>query len=165
MTYQLDIIGDDVSDLVRHAGGWIYDRVAAGWLVTVLLPPGGNPRPMRILGAHTDVVDPTDGLDERRPQAIATSTRLCGHRPGLVDILSCAMQRDAEITLWGEFWPTALVGTPDPTTHRLSVAARAFKAQALTAAGLGPSSIRSHETFRTAFAVRSGVRADLVPAG
>ncbi|MFC9978567.1 hypothetical protein [Gordonia sp. NPDC127522] len=166
MTYQLDIIGDDVRELVRHAGGWIYDRVAAGWRVTVLLPAGDDPRPMRILGAHTEVVSPTDGFHGRCPQAIATSARLCRLHPDLVADLGSAMRtREAEIILWGEDWPHELDGTPDPATHRLSFAARAFKAQALTAAGVGLVPITAAENFRTASAVRSWVGADLVPAG
>ena len=39
-------------DAVQAAGGWLYDRVMAGWEVTVLLPDGCDPRPLRILGGQ-----------------------------------------------------------------------------------------------------------------
>lgn len=166
MTYQLDIIGDDMSDLVRHAGGWIYDRVAAGWEVTVLLPFADDPRPMRILGAHSEVVDPVRRLDERCPQAIAASARLCDHDSGMTAALLTALHtRDAEVTLWGEPWPADLQSPPVAATHRLSLAARAFKSQALAASGAARVPVGAYEVFRTATAVHSWVGADLVTAG
>ena len=33
--YQLDVTACDVADVVRHAGGWLYDRAMAGWDVAV----------------------------------------------------------------------------------------------------------------------------------
>lgn len=39
LTYRLDVIATDVADVVRSAGGWLYDRVGAGWEVNVLVLP------------------------------------------------------------------------------------------------------------------------------
>jgi hypothetical protein len=46
-----------------------------------------------------------------------------------------------EIRLWGDAWPDDLDGRADDVSHRLSAAARAFKAQALaaTAADVRPA--------------------------
>ena len=37
MRYRLDVVAPNVLDAVKFAGGWIYDRVMAGWDVTVLI--------------------------------------------------------------------------------------------------------------------------------
>lgn len=52
LKYRLDVVANSVVDVVRSAGGWLYDRVAAGWEVTVLLPQHGDTRPLQILGVH-----------------------------------------------------------------------------------------------------------------
>ncbi len=50
LTYELAVIGLDVAEVVRAAGGWICDRVRAGWRVSVLVPTGSDTRPLQILG-------------------------------------------------------------------------------------------------------------------
>jgi hypothetical protein len=35
--YRLDVVAASVSEVVSHAGGWLVDRVMAGWDVTVLI--------------------------------------------------------------------------------------------------------------------------------
>ncbi len=45
MRYRLDIVAPSVAEAVRHAGGWIFDRVMAGWDVNVLLAQPGDTRP------------------------------------------------------------------------------------------------------------------------
>ena len=54
----------------------------------------------------------------------------------------------AEIRLWGEGWPADFDGSGDPVSHRLSLAARAFKAQALAAADLPGAPTQETEVFR-----------------
>jgi len=29
--YRLDVVAADVADVVRFAGGWLFDRAMAGW--------------------------------------------------------------------------------------------------------------------------------------
>ena len=36
MRYRLDVVAANAADAVKFAGGWMYDRVMAGWDVTVL---------------------------------------------------------------------------------------------------------------------------------
>ncbi|GAC68174.1 hypothetical protein [Gordonia soli] len=169
MRYQLDIIGDNVSDLVVHVGGWIYDRVSAGWDVTVLLPGGEDVRPLHILGAGAETLDLYGhGLlcGVRQPQAIAASADLCSRNPWVATVLANALSTgDAEITLWGDHWPSNLDDSREPVSHRLSVAARAFKAQALAAVGESPLAVGKCEVFRTEVAQHSLISTDLVPAG
>ena len=37
MRYRLDVVAGSVVDVVRFAGGWLFDRAMAGWDVSVLL--------------------------------------------------------------------------------------------------------------------------------
>jgi hypothetical protein len=54
----------------------------------------------------------------------------------------------AEVRFWGEWWPADFDGRGDPVSHRLSLAARAFKAQALAAADLRGAPTAETEVFR-----------------
>jgi hypothetical protein len=52
LNYRLDVVASDTSDVVRLIGGWIYDRTAAGWDVSVLAPQHADTRPLQIIGAR-----------------------------------------------------------------------------------------------------------------
>ena len=52
LRYRLDVVAAGTLDVVQSAGGWLYDRVMAGWEVTVLLPHGCDSLPLRILGVR-----------------------------------------------------------------------------------------------------------------
>ncbi|BBY30983.1 hypothetical protein [Mycolicibacterium sediminis] len=167
MRYRLDVVATDIPEVVRYAGGWLVDRVMAGWDVTVLLSGSGDLRPLEILGV--DVADLEGALEmwaERpHPQTVAVSSCLFGSdarvREGVLNALDQGM---TEVTLWGEHWPAELdaVGSVE---HRLSAAARAFKAQALAAADVADSvSVDGAETFLCGVMACPSVAADLVPA-
>ncbi|HWF27336.1 MAG TPA: hypothetical protein VG327_02980, partial [Mycobacterium sp.] len=53
LRYRLDVVAASTVDVVQSAGGWLYDRVMAGWEVTVLLPHSCDSRSLRILGVRT----------------------------------------------------------------------------------------------------------------
>lgn len=48
LRYRLEVVATSAIDVVHAAGGWLYDRVTAGWEVTVLLPRGDGTRPLQI---------------------------------------------------------------------------------------------------------------------
>ena len=56
MRYRVDVVAADVADVVKFAGGWLFDRAMAGWDVTVLLVDHPDERPLQILGAHAPIV-------------------------------------------------------------------------------------------------------------
>ena len=73
MRYRLDVVAPSVPEVVKFAGGWLVDRVMAGWDVTVLISAGedtcgagdprcGDPRPG--VGAR-DVGGPPAPADRR----------------------------------------------------------------------------------------------------
>src|ERR1700740_2011308 len=65
--YRLDVVAADVADVVKFAGGWLFDRGLAGWDVPVLVADHPDERPLQILGVQ--IVD--------LEYALATA----GHRP------------------------------------------------------------------------------------
>jgi hypothetical protein len=122
---------------VRFAGGWLFDQVMAGWEATVLCSRQTDARPLRILGAHAVDLESalTAAVRGPGPQAIAADAALVesDHRVRRM-VLAAVEQGAADVRLWGDRWPANLDGEAGPVQHHLSVAARAFKAQALAAA-------------------------------
>lgn len=173
--YRFDIVGRSVLDVVTAAGGWLYDRATAGWEVTVMILDAfadfgdTDIRPLQILGAR--VLDLESVLTQweqwPHPQTIAVCAEMFdGHarvRQGVIDALE---HSSTEVTLWGDV-PAELHRDVDARQHRLSAAARAFKAQALRAAGVDPAGdtagLAHTEMFRCGPACAS-VAADLSPA-
>jgi len=165
--YRLDVVAPSVVEAVRAAGGWMFDRVMAGWDVRVLVSDGHDNRALQILGAdaadlETALVQGPDGV---RPHALAVAADLYGRDERIRDGVRQALESGhTEVTLWGENWPSDLDRSVGSVEHRLSVAARAFKAQALAAADAGDAAIDNTELFRSGAIACCPVATDLVPA-
>lgn len=171
MRYRLDVVAATVIDVVRFAGGWIFDRSMAGWDVTVLVADHPDDRPLQIVGAQVlDLEDALTSVHSRpRPQALAAAADLFGCDPRVRQGVLQALDHGAtEVTLWGENWPSELDESVGLVQHRLSMAAQTFKAKALAAAsnaGGAPHLPVGHvETFRSGLLAWPSVAADLVPA-
>jgi hypothetical protein len=168
MRYRLDVVAASVADVVRFAGGWLFDRAMAGWDVSVLVADHPDDRPLQILGAQiVDLEDALASMESRpRPQALAAAADLFGCdsrvRQGVLQALDHGV---TEVTLWGETWPAELDDSVGLVQHRLSMAATIFKAQALAAAAVPHGSVGDIETFRSGLLACPSVAADLVPAG
>ncbi len=166
MRYRLDVVAANSADAVRFAGGWMYDRVMAGWDVTVLLADRTNERPLHILGVATADLETALALWEERPhpQTVAVAADLfAGDERVRRGVLGALEQGLTEVTLWGDDLPAELDDSVGPVAHQLSAAARAFKRQALTAAAdAGP--VTGAETFRCGVMTTPSVAADLIPA-
>jgi hypothetical protein len=166
MRYRLDVVAPSVADVVRSAGGWLVDRVMAGWDVTVLISGDDDLRPLHILGVQTGDLDTAIREWEERPhpQTVAVAADLFAADARVRDgVLGALDQGMTEVTLWGETWPQELDSTVDSVLHELSGAARAFKAQALAALGEAEPVARV-EVFRCGVMSCPAVAADLVPA-
>jgi hypothetical protein len=165
--YRLDVVAADVADVVRFAGGWLFDRSMAGWDVTVLLADRADERPLQILGAQIlDLEYALATVGHRPPpQTLAAAADLfdCDSRVRQ-GVLQALDQGATEVTLWGHTWPVELHSHVSLVEHRLSAAAQAFKAQALAAAGLPTPSSGAIEMFRSRVMSGPSVEADLVPA-
>jgi hypothetical protein len=167
MRYRLDVVAATVVDVVRFAGGWLFDRSMAGWDVTVLVADHPDDRPLQIVGAQVlDLEDVLASVQSRpRPQALAAAADLFGCdsrvRQGVLQALDHGV---TEVTLWGENWPAELDESVGLVQHQLSMAAQTFKARALAAAAVPDLTIGHVETFRSGLLAWPSVAADLVPA-
>jgi hypothetical protein len=151
--YRLDIFASSIVDAVTFVGGWLFDRVMAGWDVTVIVAEFAETRPVHILGADTFDLESTLASMEhrRRPQKVAVASDLFGSdlrvRNGVLQALGYGL---TEVTLWGDTCPAEFGHRVDPVQYQLSSAARAFKAQALMAAAAPVALAGPTETFLTA---------------
>jgi hypothetical protein len=164
MRYRLDVVAATVAEAVENAGGWLFDRVTAGWDVTVLVADSDeDDRPLQILGVRAADLESAfiEGVTRPHPQTVAVASHLFDTdarvRGGVLAALAAGQ---TEVTLWGEACPDELHGI-DTVHHELSAAARAFKSQALSACGIRRA-VSSVETFR--IGMMASVAADLVPA-
>ncbi|PXW27716.1 hypothetical protein [Nocardia sp. 348MFTsu5.1] len=167
MRYRLVVVAPTANEVIKYAGGLVFDRGMAGWDVTVLVQDDPTARALQILGAQT--VDFESGFEWRgfgfHPQAVVTAGSLYERddrvREGVQRILG---EGETEVTLWGDSLPDELDSRIGMVRHRLSVAARAFKAQALAAASLPTDSAGLAEVFRCSRSKSWDGLSDLVPA-
>ena len=169
MRYRLDVVAADVADVVRFAGGWLFDRAMAGWDVTVLVADHPDERPLQILGAQIlDLEYALATVGHRPPpQTLAAAADLfdCDSRVRQ-GVLQALDQGATEVTLWGQTWPAELddsVGLGRAPAQRRSAgiqSAGACGGRDIRADSIGPI-----ETFRSRVMSSPSVEADLVPAG
>jgi hypothetical protein len=164
----LVVAASGITAVVTHAGGWLFDRVMAGWEVVVLVDTREDRRPLDILGAH--IVDLESALASQTriplPQAIAIDPQLYSAdarvRYGIAEVFE--YQLIDEVTMWGDPFPATAREPFVPVQHHLSAAARLFKKAALSAAGSCATAAGAAEPFLTrAGASRPGAMCDLAP--
>jgi hypothetical protein len=147
--YQLNVLGATVADVVASAGGWLFDRAMSGWEVNVLVARPDTARPLEILGARCFDLD--SGLRSMKkgahPHALAVATDVFDDDERVRQAVLAALRRGStEISFWGDGSPAAIDRTVCPVEHPLTTAAKAFKAQALTAIA-SPQAAGSTESF------------------
>jgi len=162
--YQLDVVGAHVADVVDSAGGWLFDRVMAGWDVRVAVADAGDLAALHILGvqpvALSSVISSTNP-----PTALAVAGAVCRADDRVRDALAASVRSArTEVLAWGELWPPSGGRHGAEVRHELSTAARVFKAQAAFAAGLDQA-VAPFEVFRSyGQSVRTDYP-DLLPVG
>jgi hypothetical protein len=139
--YQLNVVASSMADVVRSAGGWLCDRARAGWDVNVAIADHHDPRPLTILGATALDLDAgfASMLKHASPGgALAVSADLLRTDARVRADIGKVLKRGlTEVTVWGDSSQADFGRQVDPVEHRLSAAARAFKAHAL--AGMAAS--------------------------
>jgi hypothetical protein len=137
--------------VVQSAGGWLFDQVMAGWDVTVITADHSDSRPLEILGARARDLESTLALPVLGPclQAIAVRADLYESDARVRRMVLRAFDEGmAEVRFWGDWRPEDPAGGADPLSHRLSSAARVFKAHALAAAAAPAGPAEDIEVFR-----------------
>ncbi len=148
--YQLTVVAASIADLVGSAGGWMCDKARAGWDVRVVLTDEQDTRPLAILGASPLDVDAelSDVMKiAAHGGALAVSAGALADeriRAGVLGILKRGL---TQVTVWGQDWPAEFSRNAEPVEHRLSSAARAFKAHALGAATQSKGQVARTETL------------------
>jgi hypothetical protein len=153
--------------VVRAAGGWLCDRVRAGWRVSAVLTGASDARPFQVLGVRAMPVG-TDPLVLVRsgPAALAISADVLDADQALrAEVLRVVERGGTELTVWGQWESGVLAGRVAPTRHQLSGAARAFKTQALTVAGSNCAATDSVEEFHSCALWYPPEGSDLMPVG
>ncbi|MGV0605381.1 hypothetical protein [Mycolicibacterium sp. XJ1904] len=134
--HHLTVLAADLADVIGPAGGWLFDRAQAGWDVDVWVEHCPDERPLTILGAAAlDETSEAVLRDVPRNGVLAVSAALLRDDPQVRARVLGLAKRGVEVMAWGEDRPGD-GDRIDTIEHRLSVAARAFKAHALAAAGL-----------------------------
>ena len=153
--------------MVDSIGGWLYDRVRAGWDVHVLLAQECDRRPLEILGMRAVGLDPrilsasTDCAG--RGLAVSADMFADDHRVQR-EVLAALDRWMTEVTLWQDDWPLNVEHRTITVQHLLSGAARAFKRHALAAAGVR-TSVQPTETLRSDMKTGLPVVSELIPVG
>jgi hypothetical protein len=143
---RVDVIALSAARAVCYTGGWMFDLVSSAWDVAVHIAEPGDARPLLIVGARRVDLDRSSPLHERSPaaQILAVDAQLYRSDVWARRAAREAIARLADVRLWGQEHPAALgVGA----AHRLRLAARAFKAQALTAASGQDDAVDVAELF------------------
>jgi hypothetical protein len=165
--YRLDVVASSPADVVCSVGGWLYDRVRAGWEVNVLLPQRCDSRPLQILGMQAADLDsqipPTSTGCAARGLAVSADMFASDVRIRQ-EVLNALDRWMTEVTLWHDGWPLAVGHRTTTVQHVLSGAARAFKRHALTAAGI-PGTVGPTETLRSDMKASLPVDSELIPVG
>lgn len=172
LRYRLDVVAASAADVVQSAGGWLYDRMMAGWEVTVLLPDGFDTRPLRILGVRA-----LDIQAELAPefgslgvgvtsQSLAVSAEAFSSDARVRDSVLDALDRPStEVALWGDGWPLRINRGMARAQHVLSSGARVFKGYALAAAGISCDVVDPAETLLCDLSARLPVDSELIRLG
>jgi hypothetical protein len=131
----MSLVAPARDEAVRFAGGLQFDRVMAGWDVTVLTSDHGDPRPLVILGARVRDLDTMLKVPIFGPclEAVALGAALYESDARVRALVTAAAEAGkAKVRFWAETVPA---GPADRLVrHRLSLAARALKVQAMRAA-------------------------------
>ncbi len=167
VAYRLDVVGCSAADVVTSIGGWLYDRVRAGWDVQVLLAQRCDHRPLHILGMRAVELEPhmlSAGTD-CAARGLAVSADMFARDVAIRREVFVALDRwMTEVTLWQDDWPLNVGHRTTTVRHTLTGAARAFKRHALEAAGIagvvGPT-----ETLRSDMKASLPVDSELIPVG
>jgi hypothetical protein len=132
--YRLVAVASTVSDVVLNAGGYLFDNAASGWDITVYIEDWAHRRALQILGVTPAQLGNIRALkpEDECPQVIVISAALSAPRTAIGRYVRSAIDRHAELAMWGPAEPTS---TRQAVDHHLSAAACAFKQQALIATG------------------------------
>ena len=150
------VLANDGADAVEAAGGLLFDRASAGWIVDVRTALPAEDTAFRILGVPVGTLADAAEAIEEWPDALVVSGKLHSQDAAVRDLCHKAVNHtETEVAMWGGRWPRDFGRHVARVEHRLSRAAVAFKSHAMAAAGLPPDASAAEEFHcgRTGFTV------------
>lgn len=145
------VMSPTVDEAVKAVGGLMFDRAYHGWHVVVATPDGQDLRPLQILGAHTWHADVSALILSGAAwlRGVAMPGNMCAaDGPWYAWVIESHRNPALDLRIWDTVAPAAEHGTTSRAHHRLSVAAQAFKLQALAALGDRNPRCDTTELFR-----------------
>ncbi|MCV7369400.1 hypothetical protein [Mycolicibacterium duvalii] len=140
------VLANDGADAVQAAGGLLFDRAGAGWIVDVRTALPADDTAFRILGVPVGTFADAAEAREEWPDALVVSGKLHRQDAAVRDLFHQAANNiGTEVAMWGGRWPRDLGQGAVRVEHRLSHAAVAFKSHAMAAAGLPPDAGATEE--------------------
>jgi hypothetical protein len=142
-SYSVTVVTSDVGEAVRAAGGWMCDRVRAGWHVLALIPESCDATPLHILGVSTSAMAaaPDRAWLTTTPATLAIGTDFKSLPSQVRDSVRVIMsERTTEVIVWGDGDVDANRRLQD-VHHQLSPAALCFKRHAMRAASLSEAAV------------------------
>lgn len=133
LVYRVAVVGHSIIEVVREVGGWIFDRSAQGFHVTVITEEVANASVLRTLGAYSvSLAEAEAAGDDPRPDVLMASTSLCRDRRSVRSAIGAIIRgKETQVLLFGE----DVTSGANPAVHLvhypLGVATAAFKTQAL----------------------------------
>lgn len=148
--HRLTVLAIDAIDAVTAAGGLVFDRASSGWEIDVYLAEPGDVRPLQILGVDSyELLPDTLGAPTEWPDALLIAGELYKANRDVSRYFDAASHSQiTEVAIWGGKLPAALASDVRRVEHQLSIAARAFKAHSLKAAGVHPLA-KATESFHS----------------
>jgi hypothetical protein len=155
--YRLDVFGSDVVDVVRSAGGWLFDHVMAGWHINVDVGTVADARPLQILGVRESALH--DVTTQELPAIIALTSHILDDDSDVRARVAAALRRGGDdVIVWGDPGRTERNYQFDNRQYQPSTAARMFKTHALIAAGVSGEALDTVERFRASVGLRAEKR-------
>ena len=158
-----------IGGFLGRASRRVYDRMMAGWEVTVLLPDGFDTRPLRILGVRTSDLQAElapEFASVATSQSLVVSAEAFSSDARVRDRVLDAMDRPStEVALWGDGWPLRINRGMTRAQHVLSSGARVFKGYALAAAGISCDAVDPTETLLCDLSACLPVESELIRLG
>lgn len=166
LRYCLDVVASTVTDVVRSAGGWLYDRAMAGWEVNVLVAQQSDTRPLQILGVNAVDLEGEFASMSRASagRCLAVGADVFASDACVRDTVLEALGRClTEVTLFHDDRSVTAGHRMTVVQHVLSSAARVFKGHALAAAGVPDNRVGPTETLLNDMKTCLPVDSELIP--
>lgn len=147
---RLVVMTGDGADVVAAAGGLLFDLATGGWDVTALISRADEERALRVLGVSTLNLEAALSIKAHKPgpRAVLVCPGLYNSDQRVRLRMQSRLGADEVNFLW---WDQLINLGPDvpryPVQHTLSVAAHAFKAQAMASLGVTTVTPGDPESF------------------